>query len=991
MALQKQLVQLAFGQGLEQDTDEKMLDAGKLLVCENAIFKKRGRLSKRSGYDKLSNLTATGSTLSSGTYLADFNSELLQYSNQKLYSYSQSTESWIDKGSIVPSTIRSYQIVKNTASQPQCDSAHNNGISVYAYEDSRGGVRVSVYDSVTETPIAVDQLLRSGSTRARCVALDIYLYVFYYDSGNLYVRRISSLDPGSIGAEVLVSSTVNTTNPNYDVLSFADVRICWAHNVQGSSQVKAGFVDSNPTVLSGVFAPVSFTGAATDSLGLVLGTNSTINILYSNTSNGLSAYVTNIGLGTVAGPVVIDSHTSTAIKNVTGSVNATGITAFYEISAAATYNTYVKTNTLTQAGTAGTASVFLRSVGLMSKAFSFGDQLFVGTVHQSTLQPTYFIHRSDGITVAKMQPLLAGGLTSRPILANVDETSSGVFEFAFTNKVRLESESGAVFSPLGVTKTSVSFNQPNGFVTAQLGNNLHIAGGVLNIYDGQSVVEHGFHLYPENVSAATSGSSGLANGTYQYSVVYEWIDNFGQVHYSAPSVPISVTVSSGPKQVDLTIPTLRITEKKGSRTNVNVTVYRTTASGTTFYKVTSVSSPLANNTAADTVSFSDTNADSAILSNQILYTTGGTLENAGAPACEFCDVYKNRLFLTGLENGQVTWYSKLRDPDFPVEFSDAFTLTTESQGKRLNSLAVLDDKIVLFKKDRFFITYGDGPNNAGLGGGFAEPEFVTADAGCSAPKSIVRTPSGIMFKSDKGIYLLDRQLGLSYVGAGVEDYNSYEVVSGVLSADVNQVRFGLTNGPCLVYDYYRGQWSTFTAHDQLDALIWDGNYTMLRQNGRVYTQNPSIFKDDFSSYRLKLQSGWIALAQQTGYQRVYKLYFLGEYKSDHMLRVKIYYDYSMASYKEYIFKPTTDLEISYYGDSSPYGDESVLGGENRAYRFQVALDRQKCGAIKFEIEDLTTSATLESQESYTISAVGLLVGIKQNMTAIRDKQVMTSV
>lgn len=981
---------MLFGQGLDQKTDDKVLEIGKLLTLENGVFKKRNRIDKRYGYDKLSSQTVDGTSLSGGQYLEDFNDELLQYNNQKIYSYSESTALWIDKGTVVPNLVETSQVVKNTASQSQCDSAVNGGVAVYAWEDSRGGIRGSIYDDNTNTPILVDEVIDASASRVRCVAFKAYIFVFYYKSGSLWVRRVTPATPNAFETAVEVSNTVNTVDPNYDIAVYPNNRIMFAHNVQGAAQMKVGWINETPEVLAGLLAPVTLSGAATDCLGIAIGPQLRFYVFYANQTNGLRVYQLNIGLGVLFGPINVDTYVATPIVNVTGSQTSTGVTCFYEISAADTYNQLVKTNTVTNAGSAGSAAVFLRSVGLLTKSWGYASRIFVGLTHESDLQSTYFVARDDGIAVSKLQPTVGGGLTTVPVLANISTSDNQAFVFSFTNKTRIVSENATIFTPLGVAKTIVEFDPVDGFISAQLGNNLHIAGGVLNMYDGQSIVEHGFHLYPENITYATDTGGAIANGTYQYVVVYEWTDNFGQIHRSTTSVPFSVTLSGGDDKIILTIPTLRITQKQGERTNVSIAVYRTEDAGEIFYRVSSLSSPLYNDVTVDTVDFEDTLVDSAIISNEILYTVGGVLDNSCAPSCSFIAVYKNRLFLTGLEDGNVTWYSKIHSPGSPVEFNADQFIVSESNGGRVTSIGILDDKILLFKGDRFFMTFGDGPNNTGQGGEFAEPQFITADAGCSDNKSIVRMPQGLMFKSKKGIYLLTSSLQLEYIGAPVESYNPNKVTSATLKSDINQIRFTLLDGPALVYDYYFGQWSTFGNQEANDALIWKNTYCVLRTNGFVYQENTSSFKDDFASYRLRIETGWIAVDSQVGFQRVYKFAILGEYKSKHKLRVRVYYDYSPASQTEYIFDPDTALDISHYGDKSPYGADSYYGGPNNSFRFTARLDRQKCQAIKFDIEDITVASTDGSQEAYTITAMGLLVGVKGTLGKFQASQQLAS-
>ena len=80
-------------------------------------------------------------------------------------------------------------------------------------------------------------------------------------------------------------------------------------------------------------------------------------------------------------------------------------------------------------------------------------------------------------------------------------------------------------------------------------------------------------------------------------------------------------------------------------------------------------------------------------------------------------------------------------------------------------------------------------------------------------------PEGLMFKSSKGIYLLSRALELKYIGADVEAYNAFDVTSAQLIPTVYEVRFTLTNGVCLVHDYYVDQWSVYTNIAAVDATM----------------------------------------------------------------------------------------------------------------------------------------------------------------------------
>ena len=1001
MALQRQLVPINFGQGLDQKTDSKHVAIGRLTTLENAVFRKKNRLDKRYGHRKISRLATDGTELPNGDGIAVFGNELLQYANQTLYSYAEGIDRWVSKGSAVSAIVRSSQVIKNTAEQTQADSATNNGVTVYAWEDSRGGVRAQVMDEETGAILLADTVLDASASRTRCVAFKSYLFVFYYKSGALYVRRLNPRAPTSFDAAVTVSSTVNTTTPNYDVYAYDDLRILWAHNVQGAAEIKAGWLNDTPAVLSGTLATATIASeAATNCLGIVKGPAQQFFVAWHNVT-GVRAMVVNNGLGEVVAPFTVEATAANAI-NVTGykQTDNGGITLLYQVTAAATYNHYIRHVDIASDGTVGTPATFLRSVGLYTKAWTYEDSdgnenHYVGVVHDSTLQATFFVARHDGLLVAKQQATFAGGQTTRPILANVWSADTAVYGYALINKGELVSENATLFTPKGVAKTTLDFTNQDIFTAAQLGQNLHIVGGVLGMYDGQSVVEHGFHLYPENVTVtpATSGGS-LADGSYSVVVLYEWTDAKGQLHRSAPSVATTVSVSGGggSGSIAVTVPTLRLTSKKSPRTNVSVVGYVTELNGETHYRWTSVTSPTANDPTADTVALSTITSVATIASNEILYSTGGVLEHFAPPACSSIAVFQNRLFLAGLEQENEVWFSKEFRTGEAVAFNDELKQTVEPTGGGVNAVAKLEDKVLYFKAERFYYSYGDGPNNTGQGGAFAEPTLAPDDIGTANGQGIVKMPLGLMVKSAKGIRLIGPGLsevkdaeGL-YIGAGVEDFNDLTVTSAVLVSDQNQVRFTTEDGPALVYDYEFGQWSTFTAHEAKGAVMWGTTYVLLKTSGTIWKEDPSYFKDAGSPIRMRIGTGWIALGSLLGFQRIYKLGLAGEYKSSHKLRVKIGYDGSPAYSDWVFFEPDTALDISRYGDGTPYGSDSVFGGVNSAYRFTAAPRIQKCQAIRFLIEELTTSATSGTQEAFTISLMALLAGVKAGLGKFRSKQ-----
>jgi hypothetical protein len=706
-------------------------------------------------------------------------------------------------------------------------------------------------------------------------------------------------------------------------------------------------------------------------------------------------------------------------------------------------NSIVTYNTLTALGVAGTPSTLCRSMYLAGKAYLVNSVPHVITGFDSSLQSTYFsvalyninatVALPSGVCVAKIAESAGGGPPYRSLLPAVNVVSTGIVQFAFPERtldiLRTSNNSSNSTYILGVSSARIDFTT-NDVQNVDLGRNLQIGSGITQMYDGASAVEQGFTVYPETVTAVFSGSGGdLNQGTLGYKIVYEWIDNLGQVHRSAPSPNLSMVVAAAPaaftadttngssvlnnvstitglqvgqglsgtgiaantyvasinsatqvtmsanatatnagvtitvaraSAVTLTIPTLRITEKQ----NVTIAIYRTLVNGTVYFRVDTqyFTYPIANSIATDTVSFTDVSSDDNISGNEQLYTDQ-EVENIAPPATLALAEYKNRVILIPSDNPYVWQYSKQVINGSPVEFSDLFSQNMGTTGGPLVGAAKLDDKLILFKGQSIYYVTGTGPSPSGTGNDFSDPQFITADAGLLSPRSIVTTPVGLMFKSSKGIYLLDRSLQTRYIGKAVEDYNVYTVRGAQLIPKSNQIRFILSNGTALMYDYFWtdeegiGQWAVFDNISAVSDCIFQNLHTFVTSAGLVYQENPGSYLDGATAVNTYFKTGWFNLAGLQGFERAYFFYFLAQYISAHTLTINLYYDYDATTVAQTIVitPNATDLE-----------------------QWRVFLSKQKCEAFQIEMQESGSSGA-----GFTMSGLDLLVGIKGNSPRLK--------
>lgn len=434
--------------------------------------------------------------------------------------------------------------------------------------------------------------------------------------------------------------------------------------------------------------------------------------------------------------------------------------------------------------------------------------------------------------------------------------------------------------------------------------------------------------------------------------------------------------------ITLNIPTLRLTYKIANP--VKIVIYRWSTAQQNYYQVTSTITPLLNDTTVDSVSFLDTLPDQSILGNNLIYTTGGVIENISAPSFNSLTLWNTRLIGIDAEDPNLLWFSKQVIENVPVEMSDLFTYfiapTTGSQGSTgpMRCIAPMDDKLIIFKDNALEYINGVGPDNTGANNQFSQPYLITSTVGCNNQKSIVFMPNGLMFQSNKGIWLLGRDLSTTYIGAPVETYTLGNTVQSAVNVPgTNQVRFTLNTGITLMYDYYVGQWGTFSNVAAISSTIYQDLHTYLNEFGQVYQEQPGTYLDGSKPVLISFTTSWLNMTGLQGYQRVYYFYLLGTFLTPHSLNVSMAYDYNSAVTQVVMIQPN-NYSLPYGGDS-PYGNPLAVGfgGNGNIEQWRVDLEQQQCQAIQITINEIFNPffGTI-SGAGLTLSGLNFIIGAK---------------
>lgn len=1009
MPLQYQQAWYTFSKGLQQKVDKLLIAPPHLLKAENCIFLKSGSVQKRYGYEKIASL---GTEI---TGLVDFNQTIIAQTDTEIYGYSEQIDEFSLLGTKLPISFEHTEVIRDSNASTNADSYnYNDQFTIIAYQSNRNS-STGIYYSVIDNDgvfVVYDTLVAATSKEPHVFKCGNFIWIVYQSTSDdsVSMKRIPISNPSQLLSEVeLVPAADIAATALYDVASVDEINtvaLAYSHTTPG---VRIKYFNQDGVEGQGVATDGLPTESAVTTEvplnvirllpGYIQATSDYQNLLLYDISGNIRYLATDFNL--VSTIAVANWQTISNIERIGGMFDED--TSTWQVMTQQT-NANVNKNLiykgkLTFSGTTTSPTAYQRGMTLASDMIKVGTTYYWWGLHESDIQPTYFLFSDTGNDIAVVSGKhLQGNAGSAN---SVNHISRFVTHFPMGKRNTLQLEDGVLFSNQGIALLEVCFENCHQANIAQLGKTGIVTGALTQSFDGQQVVEHGFSIFPETLSASQSGASGLADGTYQFVATYSWTDANGDVHESAPSLPISFTVTGGPRNVTVDVPTNRLTTKAG----VVVNLYRTTAGGSVFYKTTPSSTGFTfNDNTVDTVSIVDDTADATLTGNPQLYTTGGALENIAPPVASVTTQHKQRMFLAGApEQPSRLYFSKVYIPGEGLHFSELQALDVElGVGGAITALASLDDSLVVFKRNSIYIVDGLGPDRAGNQNDY-QARKINTDVGCRFPQSIVNTPIGVMFKSEKGIYLLDRQQSVRYIGQPVEDFNDSQINAATLHADENHVRFVTSGNEVLYYNYFHDAWSVFTGYNATAGMILSttGVFYHANSSGLLFKATNS-FLDNGANIRMKIRTGWMNFATPLQTKRVRQVALLGQRLEDHRITWKFYHDYSDVVTEKLSFLVTsgdarygvapTWGQSSYYGidannwgDNYNWGSDSFWGGNsNDVMAFRHKVKQQKTQSISFELTDDSYNS---SGPAFTLVGFQLEFAVKQGLKMTQARTV----
>lgn len=972
MALRRQVIDIPLIGGLDTKADSRAMQPPGLTVCSDVQFDEVGGLQTRPQFQAITD--AAGNTIADIRKLAVYQDELVAFSKDKLWSYSSGDGLWTERAEYLAVKVDEEPRFVTTAEQFDCDRVEKDGIAMYCWtETTQSGTAsyVAAIDVATGSVKLSPTEIKSGATRPKLVATTNKIclvfavlatpavWVRMYDPSDLTSSELGTTLTGMIGFDV-------TQDPNTP----ASVIVATSRGTQYSVH---RFSET-----PGISAVSTKARTADGAVFVAVGTADTAVCVGYSVGTAVRADILNSSLVDQTINSILTAYSST-VNQITGAYNGSGVCRIFASSNESTGNASfgVQTGSVDNDGNSGTPVAFVNRCGVASKAFEHDGSVYVWVAFAQVsvgdlvaqLQNSYFLYREDGLLVAKAVSATAGGFSvSEGYLPSVQELAANSFAWCGIGKGIIAMGQGQKgYSARSPRDVVFEFDSNEARRSAELGKTLYISGGQLMQFDGTSLVEVGFHVYPWDTGALPNGA-GTPNGTHNYHESYSWRNaKDEQERGTAVSIFDASPVS---QKVDLTGSPLHITAKTGIAGEVAIEFWRqvdAAAIGAPSYLVTS-KDPAATGdngyveNAPATMALAtvtDNLSDANLVKLETWPENGGlSLESLAPPAASIVVATQGRLVIAGIPgHPDRIGYSKLRGTGEIVSFNDLYA-DLPSEGGDVTAIGFLNETLIVFKEHAIYALPGDGYDNNGGGQNYGPARILNSDVGALNAESVALTPKGLVFKSAKGWFLLNHGWSAVYIGGAVAGYDSETVLSVSSMEDQQQVRFQ-TASRVLVWDYLVNQWSSWSLSGSVDGVVWNGVHHLVNTAADGIIAQADTHSGAGDLPQLDIETGWLKFAGFAGFKKLRRMYLLGEFLGAHNLRIRVAYDYdeTWVQDKRWTATPTT---------------------VNGPLRAEHCFAPQRCQAIKVRItaEATTGDLDLPTTKALNLTALSFWLGIK---------------
>jgi len=983
--LRKMAIPLTFQTGVDTGSDPKVTGQT-LLKAEDAVFPRKGAVGKRRGTRSLAGTHAEQHMATYKDRPVAFEHELLVEDGADITSGAFSS---VD-------TMSLWDVSLNRTQTPEGEQRFNAEVLevglvrtwAYAVHEPVGGtydIHIETFERYNGRPLAntiISGPSAGNNPQCRLVNLNGALYYLYVSTTRIWLGSVN-VTTGAIAGAVDTGVLLFSNNQQFDAVAVSTTHIMACGRDSTGNNLRVASLD----IGGASYAGVNFAAVDVDAVGIwQRQTDEAVICYFLGTGRDLRFIAYDISL---AAPTVADTRlrllpANTVAYNITG-INATPDTAqvFYTqdetVHSLVLVEPRVYRAELNLPGPAVTSdAVICNKAVVASKPLDdtadSGD-VFLWITYET--QSYAYLLDGAGNHRGKAFPALAeGSNAAEPVatwfIATMDSASTAL---------RYKPTVGDTRAPAMVTIARPA----NGVLTLEAQDQLQIPTSLPVQFDGESITELGFLHVPDVVSGAAAGGGNLSAGDYLGIVVYEDRDTGNRLHQSSPSLPSATVTSGATGTITWTIPFLTHT----LRENVTVTLWRTNAGGSTYYRHPSVNEP--NNTALDQFTFDDGSvaADDDLSAEARLYTDGNVLANTQPPSGHVQGEHQGRLFIVDNESPETrVRYSKPYAEGIGVEHADLLYLDAPPEGGDITAIHSFMGRLLVFKADRVYAYGGKGFTNTLLGPGYGDPYLISEAVGCTKQKTMALIPGGLMFQGAARLWLIDKGFRVQSIGDAVRYWTdpitrrpsgALDLRAAVKLPELSIVVY-VTDDMALVYNYLYGQWATWTGHVSTDATeAADHLFFKAPSDDTIRIRDVATFLDGATPVTLTVETGWLSFAGLLGYKRVYRAMFGGQNITSHTLRIRIMYDLEPEWIDDLTFDSST---LTRFGSEAHMGD-GLSSYEGMGYQVGANPSRQKCTSIRFQFSDDDQTG---SNESYDLTALTFEVGIKSGTVVRRGSR-----
>lgn len=932
-------IQLPLVAGLNTRADPRALQPPSLLIAKNIEFEEPGGFQLRHPYTNLGTGIVGGGSIADIRRMYTYLGQHVLITKTAIYVYSKAHAAWVKKADYLAPKVTEAAVFVNTAEQIACDRAECSNVVFYAWDEkgsSTGQVYVAAADKDTGAILLNPTAVNNGSNditvggRPKLLNLGAKVLLCFVDATPDLRGLI--LDPANLSSSATAASTIlftqlNGFNQLYDGVVVGGVAYLVTRHTPSTSydllSVTDALVVNRTNKTPDCDGPVAIAAAPNGThLQIVRDNAGAIQGDYVSIAGPFTSVTENQALGTGGATV---NQIAAAYRSVQDSgqyrcyVFWSSQETTDEISFDCEYN-WVDTG-----GTIGSEAVLVKRLGVASRAFDHNGKVYVWLTFagesfasgmgeplglRAQLQNTYFLYQDDGTLIAKACPFKGGGFAqNQGHLPNVQWL--GGAQYAWCAIERRVIETGGNHSGYGARaphEVVLEFDSNEARRAVQLGRTLYLTGGQILQFDGEGIVELGFHIYPWYF-AAVSAAGAIAAGTYSLKQTQAWENAQGEREWSTTATGESLTFAVASKITPSMIPN-HTTLKQGTRRHISQLYWRTLINPNVespFYLGTSKDPFNATNpnrylpnapTSTFLSTFDDNMTDADLSRKETNPENGGILESICPPPATIVCASQDRLFLAGISDNQYeVWYSKLRGNMELAMFHDALRFEVPAVAGKITGLAFQNETLIVFCEHGVWEMPGTGFANDGGGFNYGPPRQVALDVGALRQEAIGVTPEGTMFHSAKGWFMLDHNLSPRYIGGRVCDFDSDTFVAVHVLEKKHQVRCLSASGRVLVYNYEVDQWSEWTISDGVHACVYAGDYhyatsTVVKKESAGYAN---------TDFAMDVEFAWLKPADLQGYALVDQVLVLGENRSDHALRIRLARDYQSTYFDDKVW------------------------------------------------------------------------------------------